>query len=84
MSEHIQRNLEHHAVVWQMLPWNQKEHDDLKPEGDTLQEVIDHWLACRADIFDVGLGQTRWGLSDQDVRHLAEHLGKWLDERGGH
>jgi hypothetical protein len=80
-DDHVRRNMEHHAIVFQMLPWNQKEHDDLKPDGETVAEVIDHWLACRADIFEVGLGQTRWGISTQDVNHLAEHLEKWRSSR---
>lgn len=66
-----------HSLVQSMLPWNMKEHDDLEPEGETLLEVIDHWLACRGDIIPVGLGQTRWALTDQDVRHIAEHIEKW-------
>jgi hypothetical protein len=67
-----------HSLARSMCPWHDKEHDDLKPEGATVFEAVDHWLACRGDIAPVGLGQTRWALSDQDVRHLAEHIEKWL------
>lgn len=56
-----------------------KAHDDLEPEGETVAEVIDHWFACRVDVFDVGLGHMRWCLTEQDVRHLVEHLQRWRD-----
>jgi hypothetical protein len=67
-----------HSLARSMAPWNAKEHDDLRPRGETVDAIIDHWLACRADIIPVGLGQTRYALSTQDVRHLAEHIEKWL------
>lgn len=58
-----------------------KEHDDLEPKGTTLTEVLDHWLACRADILDVGLGHLRYCLTSRDVAHLSEHLEKWVMSR---
>jgi hypothetical protein len=70
-----------HSLVQSMCPWHAKEHDDLDPQGETVAGVIDHWLACRGDIIPVGLGQMRYALSEQDVRHLAEHIEKWLAAR---
>lgn len=81
MTDDLARAIAQHAVARSLLPWEQKEHDDLDPQGETVFEVIDHWLACRATIFDVGLGQMRYGLTDREVEHLAEHVEKWLDSR---
>lgn len=79
MSE--DRRIEHHAVARSLLPWGQKEHDDLKPQGETVFEVIDNWMSCRATIFNVGLQQERYGLTDREVEHLAQHVEKWLAAR---
>lgn len=76
------RPLELHALVRTMLPWGRDEPDNLKPEGETVFDVIDHWMACRADIFELGsMKQARYCLTDDDVRKLAEHIEKWLEGR---
>lgn len=65
-----------------MLPRGKRGPDDLTPEGDTVHDVIDHWMACRADIFELGsMQQARYCLTDDDVRVLAEHVEKWLEGR---
>lgn len=58
-----------------------KEHDDLEPAGDTVADVLNHWLSCRADILDVGLGHLRYCLTEREVKHLSEHLEKWFASR---
>jgi len=80
IEDGLSKRIEQHVIARSMCPWYEKEHDDLEPEGNTVFEVIDHWLACRAAIFDVGLGQLRYGLLDREVEHLAEHLERWLNE----
>ena len=83
MTDRIIQNIANHVISREMTPWGRAEararHDDLEPRGDTLIEVIDHWFACRVTIFPVGLGQTRWGLTDDDVRCLSEHIEKWMN-----
>src|SRR5690242_17427782 len=81
MPDDLSKRIEHHVIARDMCPWHQKEHDDLEPEGETVEEVIDHWLACRALIVDVGLGQLRYALLDREVKHLAEHIDKWLTSK---
>lgn len=81
MSDRLQRAIEEHCIARSMTPWHRKEHDDLEPRGETVFEVLDNWMACRAAIFEVGLGQNRYGLTDLEVRHVAEHIEKWLEAR---
>ena len=67
--------LEEHAIMSQMLGWREGKPDTLEPEGETVFEVIDHWMACRADIFEHSIMRlTRYCLTDDDVRRLAEHV----------
>lgn len=77
------QNIANHVVAREMTPWGKaaarERHDDLEPEGDTLTEVINHWFACRVTIFPVGLGETRWGLSNDEIRCLSEHIEKWMN-----
>lgn len=74
--------LEVHAIIRSMLPWEQGKPDTLTPEGETAFDVVDHWMACRASIFEHGsVRQTRYCLTDDDVRKLAEHIEKWLEGR---
>lgn len=68
--------LQAYLVARKMTPWV-PEPSRLDPKGETVAEVVSHWLACRADIFDVGLGQLRYCLDDADVEALSAHLDEW-------
>lgn len=68
--------LQAYLVARSMTPWATPP-GALEPRGNDLRAVVDHWLACRADIFDVGLGQMRYCLTDVDVAALVEHVNEW-------
>lgn len=73
--------MQHYLIARAMVGDDHKPLDDLGPKGDSVQEVVRRWMACRADIFDVGLGHLRYALTEQDVDHLCQHLEKWLRSR---
>lgn len=75
----IRRNMELHAIVFAEAPWNRGKPEDLKPEGATVAEAIEYWLACRADILSHGsIKQMRYCLTTDDVRRLSEYLEAWM------
>lgn len=78
-DDHVRRNMELHAITFAEMPWNRGKPEDLKPEGSTVAEAIEHWLACRADILSHGsIGQLRYCLMTDDVRRLSEYLEAWI------
>lgn len=83
MSEYHRRLIENTALARAEAPWEKDAPDTLDPEGDTVYDVLDHWMACRADTFEHHpvLKQTRYCLTDGDVRRIAEHIEKWLEGR---
>lgn len=78
-DESARAAMESYLITFAEMPWNRGKPEDLKPEGSTVAEAIEHWLACRADILSHGsIKQMRYCLMTDDVRRLSEYLEAWM------